>query len=87
MRDEQALHALQAKCELTLKKALEIIPSASTVSLVRCVAVAVLDFPVVVVVSSKRKAQARVRYHGLGFAFPRVQRPVSDHPNRESCHD
>jgi hypothetical protein len=31
MRDGQALHALQAKCELTLKKVLETIPSASTV--------------------------------------------------------
>jgi hypothetical protein len=31
MRDEQALHALQAKCELTLKKVLETIPLAGTV--------------------------------------------------------
>jgi hypothetical protein len=31
MRDEQALHALQAKCELTLKKVLETIPPAGTV--------------------------------------------------------
>jgi hypothetical protein len=31
MRDEQALHALQAKCELTLKKVLETIRPASTV--------------------------------------------------------